>query len=71
MLFAFRQSAQTALNKADLTAIRIGEAVTLGLNAWTNSDVVAWTNYRRALREQLSVSTVGTLPTKPAYPAGT
>ena len=67
----YKMSVKQALEKADLTAIRIGEAVTLGLNTWTNADIVSWTLYRRELRAQLSASTVGTLPVKPAYPAGT
>lgn len=71
LLTAYQQSAQTALAKADLTAIRIGEAVTLGLNSWTSADVVAWTNYRRTLRSAIATTSVGTLPVRPAYPAGT
>ena len=71
LLAAYKSSAQIALEKADLTAIRIGEAVTLGLNSWTSADVIAWTNYRRDLRISLSAAIVGTLPTKPSYPAGT
>lgn len=70
-LIEYKADALNALNKADLTAIRIGEAVTLGLNSWTSTDIVAWTNYRRSLRAALSAATVGTLPTKPSYPAGT
>jgi hypothetical protein len=61
------------LDDADRTVLRVTEAVALGLNSWTSADVVAWVNYRRALRTILSESTgtPGTLPAPPAYPAGT
>ena len=63
--------AQSALTASDETMKRIQEAVILGTTTWTTADVVAWVNYRRALRELLTSTTVGTLPTKPAYPQGT
>lgn len=62
--------AQAALDKADTTMLRINEAISLGLNSWTGADVVAWVNYRRELRSIVS-SNAGSLPTQPAYPAGT
>ena len=68
---AFRAAAQAALDAADITHQRIAEAVALGLNSWTNSDVVAWMTYRRALRAAVAAVSAGTLPTKPIYPAGT
>lgn len=58
---------------SDVTMTRIMEAVVLGLNTWTASDVVAWVNYRRALRNIINGTdtTSTSIPTKPAYPAGT
>lgn len=58
---------------SDITMTRITEAVILGLNTWTATDVVAWVNYRRALRNIVNgTDTTSTaIPTKPAYPAGT
>lgn len=63
-------SAMGALIESDKTILRISEAISLGLTTWTASDVVAWINYRRTLRQIIS-SRSGTLPTKPAYPYGT
>lgn len=63
-------AAQAALPESDTTMHRIGEAVGLGLNSWTSTDVVAWVNYRRSLRAIIKNSG-GTMPSKPAYPAGT
>jgi hypothetical protein len=70
---AFRASALAALDDSDATMHRISEAVALGLNAWTGADVVAWVDYRRALRAIVaqSTGTAGTLPAKPVYPTGT
>lgn len=62
--------AQLLLDKADITMLRIAEAVSLGLNSWTGADVVMWVNYRRSLRTIVS-SNIGPLLTQPAYPAGT
>ena len=71
-LSVFILQVQIALDASDSTMNqRIPEAVALGLNTWNSSDVVAWVNYRRALRTLLKSSTVQTIPTKPAYPAGT
>lgn len=63
-------SAQALLAEADTTMLRVIEAVTLGTNALGNPDVATWVNYRRALRTIVKNGT-GTLPAKPAYPAGT
>lgn len=63
-------AAKAALDTADTTMIRIAEAVSLGLTTWTTADVVAWVNYRRALRVIVSAGT-GALPSRPSYPAGT
>lgn len=62
--------AQALLNATDLTMARIAEAVSLGLNDWANADVVAWVEYRRVLREIVRTNT-GTIPARPAFPAGT
>lgn len=63
-------AAKAALDEADITMLRISEAVSLGSNSWTNTDVVAWVNYRRSLRSIVDSNT-GSLPSKPSYPAGT
>jgi hypothetical protein len=66
--------AQTGLlDDSDTTMHRIAEAVSLGLNTWTATDVVAWVNWRRALRAIVSGSdtTSTSIPSRPAYPAGT
>lgn len=63
-------SAIGMLSDSDITMHRIAEAISLGLNSWTGTDVVAWVDYRRALRVIIT-NQGGALPTKPAYPAGT
>jgi hypothetical protein len=71
-LIDFQQSAQAALSATDTTFSRIQEAITLGLTAATDPSIVAWIDYRKALRAEVRATAVGTLPTKPAiYPAGT
>jgi hypothetical protein len=70
LLAPFIASVQSALDNTDTTMHRINEAVSLGLTTMTAIDVVAYVNYRRALRALLKSTTVGVLPTKPAYPAG-
>lgn len=67
----FVASAKAALDASDTTMLRIAEAVTLGATTWTVSDVVAWVDYRRALRALLTASAITSLPARPAYPAGT
>jgi hypothetical protein len=61
------------LDNSDTTMHRIAEAVSLGLNSWTGVDVVAWIDWRRALRAIVdgSDATSTSIPAKPAYPAGT
>lgn len=63
--------ANSLLIQSDDTMHRIAEAVALGLNSWTNADVVAWVNWRRALRVIADGSSNNDIPTQPAYPAGT
>lgn len=60
----------SAIDKADNTMLRISEAISLGLTTWTASDVVAFVEYRRALRQIISTKS-GSMPVKPPYPAGT
>lgn len=69
----YQQQAQAALDRTDTTMHRITEAISLGLNTPTSADVVAFVDYRRSLRAIVSTSsgTPGTLPARPAYPAGT
>lgn len=62
--------AQIALSDSDTTMLRIAESVSLGAKSWTDTDVVAWVNYRRLLR-LLAAGASGAWPTKPAYPTGT
>jgi hypothetical protein len=71
LLTPFIASVQSALDNTDTTMHRISEAISLGLTTATATDVVAYVNYRRALRVLLKSTTVGTLPTKPAFPVGT
>lgn len=72
LLTAFQQSAQAALSATDATFTRIQEAITLGLVSATDASVVAWIEYRKALRAEIKATAVGTLAVKPAiYPAGT
>lgn len=61
------------LDASDVTMDRITEAVALGLNSWTNTDVVAFVDYRRALRAIVSGTdtTSTSIPSKAAYPVGT
>jgi hypothetical protein len=61
------------LDDSDTTMHRIAEAVSLGLNTWTGTDVVAWVNWRRALRAIIdgSDSSSVSIPSRPSYPAGT
>jgi hypothetical protein len=69
----YQSGAQTALEKTDTTMHRIAEAVALGESTYTTADVVAFVEYRRALRAIINAKTgtPGTLPIAPAYPAGT
>lgn len=71
LLNQFRQSALMALSETSRTMERIIEAVSVGATTFTTADVVAYMNYRRDLRSLISSTSIGTLPTKPPYPAGT
>ena len=71
LLAAFVASVQAALDATDTTMHRIAEGISLGSTSWTATDVVAWVTYRRALRALLASTAAGTLPSRPAYPAGT
>lgn len=62
--------AKRLLDKSDTTMLRVQEAISLGLTTPTTADVVAWVEYRKALRAIISTKT-GTLPTQPPYPANT
>ena len=71
-LSTFQQSAQIALSATDTTFARIQEAITLGLTTAADPSVIAWIEYRKALRAEVRATVVGTLATKPTnYPAGT
>jgi hypothetical protein len=66
--------AQTGLlDASDVTMNRIAEAVAKGLNSWTGTDVIAFVDYRRALRAIVNGTdtTSTSMPSKPAYPSGT
>lgn len=68
------QQAMAALAESDITNQRIIDAIASGLNFWTGTDVVAWATYRKALRAIVHGAMAvppTSLPTKPAYPAGT
>ena len=69
-LQSFIQSVQSAIDDTDRTMIRISQGVALGTCAFNNTDVVSFVEYIHALRALLSSTKVGTLPTKPPYPAG-
>ncbi len=71
LLATFTGSVQAALDASDTTLHRIAEGVVLGSTSWTAADVVAWVNYRRALRALLASAAPGALPARPAFPAGT
>lgn len=69
----FQASAKVALDKTSVTMERITEGVALGTTTLQAADVVAFMQYRRQLRTIISAKsgTPGTLPSQPAYPAGT
>ena len=71
LLLSYQQSALLELGKSDITQLRIIDAIAKGANSWANPDVVAWVTYREQLRTAAKSLTIGTLPTKPAYPSGT
>lgn len=70
----YQAQAQAKLSDSDITMSRTVEAVALGLTTFTTGDVVAFVDYRRALRSIVSASSgdpTQPLPTKPTYPSGT
>ena len=72
LLSEFQAAAQSALSATDTTFARIQEAITLGLTTAADPSVIAWIEYRKALRAEVRATVVGTLATKPTtYPAGT
>ena len=67
----FQASAKDALAATSVTMERIVEGISLGTTTANAPDVVAWMNYRKALRACITATVAGTLPNKPPYPAGT
>lgn len=67
----FQESAKDALAATSVTMERIVEGISLGTTTANAPDVVAWMNYRKALRDCITATVAGTLPNKPPYPAGT
>lgn len=65
-----RYQAQVAMDKSDLTMLRIQEAVMAGRTTFAAADIVAWATYRSALRTIISTG-FGPLPDQPPYPMGT
>lgn len=72
---AYQAQARATLAASDTTMHRVGEGVALGRTAWTAADVVAFVQWRQALRSILSQAQPSaipaSLPAQPAYPAGT
>lgn len=71
LLLVFKAEVKNALSSTSVTMERIVEGVSLGTTTLTTPDVVAWMDYRKALRDCLTATEVISLPLKPAYPAGT
>lgn len=71
----YQAKAKAALEETSPSVERIIEAVVLGKTALNASDVVAFMEYRAALRAILSEAQPATIPTdlpaKPAYPTNT
>lgn len=70
----YKAQALAALTRSDNTMARVAEAVALGRNTYSSPDVIAYVNWRRALRALVGASTGDTslpLPAEPPYPAGT
>jgi hypothetical protein len=71
----YQRQALVALTKTSVTMERIAEAVATGATAINAPDVVAFTDYRKALRAILSRPKPdvipGELPAHPGFPAGT
>jgi hypothetical protein len=70
-LSEYKQMAKNALAATDKTVTRVTEAVSIGTTTWDTSDVVAYMNYRKSLRAEISATTVGTLPIAPPFPKNT
>lgn len=72
---SYQAQAKAALEDTSTTVERIIEAVALGKTSLTATDVVAYMEYRAALRAILSEAQPDTIPTalpaKPPYPANT
>jgi hypothetical protein len=64
-----KDQAKILLDKSDTTMNRIQEAVALNRTTWGASDVIAWIDFREALRQVVSSGT--SLPDQPPYPQGT
>ena len=64
------EAAQANLDAADITMLRVADAVALGKTTYTTADVVAFVNWRVALRNDVKNGTTTAGP-KPPYPAGT
>jgi len=62
--------ARIELYSSDQTMNRILEAIIEGLNTLTSPDVIAYSQYRKDLREVIR-GNLTTLPIAPAYPQGT
>ena len=71
LLGGFIASVQAALTASDGVMTRTQEAISLGLNTANSPDVIAYINYRRALRALLKSTAAGSLPISPPFPAGT
>lgn len=71
----YQRQALVALTKTSVTMERIAEAVATGATAINAPDVVAFTDYRKALRAILSQPKPDVipdeLPAHPGFPAGT
>jgi|GEM_PF-1959440 len=72
---AYQQQVREALQKTSVTMERIAEAVATGATIISAPDVVAFSDYRKALRAILSQPQPEIIPTDlpvhPGYPAGT
>ncbi len=70
----YQAKAQYALDKTSVTIERIVEGVAAGTCDFTNADVVAFMDYRKALRAVISATTgdpAAELPVHPGFPSGT
>ena len=65
-----RETKLSELADSDITITRIVDAVVTGTSSWTNTDVVAFINWRKSLRADIANNTNLAGP-RPPYPAGT